>query len=272
MGYRALELVISSTKDLTNVNSTTTMKPYVEVSICDSQNKDLTPVQKSLHSERGSNPTWNFQVKLYIDVAKAKENSLALVVKLMSYRISHLKPNKEIGEVRVPIVELLDGFGEAEANAVAEKHVTKDALGSDGKTQGTLNFSYKVGRTEEYPPAGYASLEPSGTVGSFFKALGEEITAALISVGVSFGVSQAVDSALNRADDEEYPPAGYGSLEPSGTVGSFFKALGEEITAALISVGVSFGVSQAVDSALNRADDEGENASEAGFGQLVKEL
>ncbi|KAK7829896.1 protein SRC2-like [Quercus suber] len=218
MGYRALELVISSAKDLTNVNSTTTMKPYVEVSICDSQNKDLTPVQKSLHSERGSNPTWNFQVKLYIDVAKAKENSLALVVKLMSYRISHLKPNKEIGEVRVPIVELLDGFGEAEANAVAEKHVTKDALGSDGKTQGTLNFSYKVGRTEEYPPAGYASLEPSGTVGSFFKALGEEITAALISVGVSFGVSQAVDSALNRADDE------------------------------------------------------GENASEAGFGQLVKEL
>ena len=45
----------------------------------------------------------------------------------------------------MPIVELLDGFGEAEAkveaNAVAEKHVTKDALSSDGKTQGTLNFS-----------------------------------------------------------------------------------------------------------------------------------
>ena len=41
----------------------------------------------------------------------------------------------------MPIVELLDGFGEAEANAVAEKHVTKDALSSDGKTQGTLKFS-----------------------------------------------------------------------------------------------------------------------------------
>ena len=30
---------------------------------------------------------------------------------------------------------------EAEANVVAEKHVTKDALSSDGKTQGTLKFS-----------------------------------------------------------------------------------------------------------------------------------
>ena len=69
----------------------------------------------------------------------------------MSHRISHRKPNKEIGVVRVPIVELLDGFGEAEANAVAEKHVTKGALSLDGKTQETLKFSYKVGRTEEYP-------------------------------------------------------------------------------------------------------------------------
>ena len=71
---------------------------------------------------------------------------------------------------------------------------------------------------------------------------------------------------------EEYPFAGYdASLEPSGTVGSFVKALlGEEITVALISLGASFGVSQAVDSARNSADDEGENSSEAGFGQLVR--
>ncbi|XP_075669748.1 protein SRC2-like [Castanea sativa] len=193
------------------------MKPYAEVSICDSQNKALTPVQKSPHSELGSNPTWNFHVKLYIDVAKAKENSLVLVVKLMSHRISHGVPNKEIGVVRVPIVELLDGFDEAEANAVAEKQVTKNALSSDGKTQGTLNFSYKVGRTEEYPPAGSASPEPSGTVAGFgqlVKAFGEEITAALTSVGVSLGVAQAADSALNPADNEDEvdSEAGFGQL------------------------------------------------------------
>ncbi|KAL4634074.1 hypothetical protein ACB092_04G171000 [Castanea dentata] len=214
MGYRALELVISSAKDLTNVNRITTMKPYAEVSICDSQDKALTPVQKSPHPERGSNPTWNFQVTLYIDVAKAKENSLALVVKLKSFRNTHGARNKEIGVVRVPIVELLDGFGDAEANAVSEKHVTKEALSPDGKTQGTLKFSYKIGRTEECPPAGNASPEPSGPVGSFFQVLGEEITAALISVGVSFGVSQAADSALNPADDEgeNAPEAGFGQL------------------------------------------------------------
>lgn len=169
MGCRALELIISSAKGLTNVNSMTTMKPCAEVSIFDSQNKALTPVQKSPHSELGSNPPWNFHIQLYIDVAKAKENSLVLVVKLMSHRISHVAPNKEIGVVRVPSVELLDGFDEAEANAVAEKHATKNALSSDGKTQGTLKFSYEVGRTEEYPPAGYASSEPSGTLASLFK-------------------------------------------------------------------------------------------------------
>ena len=100
MGYRALELVISSAKGLTNVNSITKMRPYVEVSICDSQDKALTPMQKSPHSEHGSDPTWNFQVKPYIDVAKAMENSIALVVRLTSHRISHLKLNKEIGVVR----------------------------------------------------------------------------------------------------------------------------------------------------------------------------
>ena len=67
-----------------------------------------------------------------------------------------------------------------------------------------VNISYKVGRIEEYPFAGYdASPEPSGTVGSFVKALlGEEITMALILLGASFRVSQAVDFARNSADDE----------------------------------------------------------------------
>ena len=111
--------MISSAKGLTNVNSMTIMKPYAEVSICDSQNKALTPVQKSPHSELGSNPTWNFPVNLYIEAARAKENSLVLVVKLLSHRISHGALNKERGVVRVPIMELLGSFDEAEANAVA---------------------------------------------------------------------------------------------------------------------------------------------------------
>ena len=66
----------------------------------------------------------------------------------------------------------------------------------DGKTQGTLKFSYKVGRTEEYQLVGYASPNPGVMVGSIFKVLGEEITVALILVGVSFGVAQTADSLL----------------------------------------------------------------------------
>jgi hypothetical protein len=55
----------------------------------------------------GSNPKWNFS----IDVAAAKNNNLILVVKLKAKRI--FGNDKDIGEILVPIKNLLDSYDES---------------------------------------------------------------------------------------------------------------------------------------------------------------
>ncbi|KAK7842013.1 protein src2 [Quercus suber] len=122
------------------------MKPYALVSIRDNQNNLHSSEEKTPEDTGGgSNPTWNSPVTFKLDITKAKESSLELVVKLMSLRKDHLCRDKEIGKVRVLITKLLEGFGgEAKADAVvAEKQMTASVMTTDEKPQGTLVFSYK---------------------------------------------------------------------------------------------------------------------------------
>ncbi|KAL0005993.1 hypothetical protein SO802_013554 [Lithocarpus litseifolius] len=146
MDCRVLQLVIQSARELRNVNRVTTMKPYALVSIRDNQN-NLHSSEEKTPADRGggSNPTWNSPVTFNLDITKAKESNLELVVKLMSFRRNHLCKDKEIGEVRVFITKLLEGFGgEAKADAVvAEKQMSANVITADAKPQGTLLFSYK---------------------------------------------------------------------------------------------------------------------------------
>ncbi|KAF3976585.1 hypothetical protein ACB098_03G033400 [Castanea mollissima] len=143
MDCRVLQLVIQSAHGLRNVNHLTTMKPYALVSIRDKQNNLHSSEEKTPEdAEGGSNPTWNCPITFNLDITKAKESSLELVVKLMSDRWLR---DKEIGEVRVLITKLLEGFGgNAKANAVvAEKQMSASVMATDEKPQGTLVFSYK---------------------------------------------------------------------------------------------------------------------------------
>ncbi|KAL4636946.1 hypothetical protein ACB092_03G045100 [Castanea dentata] len=143
MDCRVLQLVIQSAHGLRNVNHLTTMKPYALVSIRDKQNNLHSSEEKTPEdAEGGSNPTWNSPITFNLDITKAKESSLELVVKLMSDRWLR---DKEIGEVRVLITKLLEGFGGgAKANAVvAEKQMSASVIATDEKPQGTLVFSYK---------------------------------------------------------------------------------------------------------------------------------
>ncbi|XP_075659751.1 uncharacterized protein LOC142629622 [Castanea sativa] len=146
MDCRVLQLVIQSARELKNVNRVTTMKPYALVSIRDKQNNLHSSEEKTPEdAEGGSNPTWNSPITFNLDITKAKESSLELVVKLMSLRTEHWFRDKEIGEVRVLITKLLEGFGGgAKANAVvAEKQMSASVMATDEKPQGTLVFSYK---------------------------------------------------------------------------------------------------------------------------------
>ncbi|XP_030966212.1 uncharacterized protein LOC115986925 [Quercus lobata] len=148
MDCRVLKLVIQSANGLKDVNHVTTMKPYAVVSIRDNQNNLHSSEEKTPEDTAGgaSNPTWNAEVTFNnLDITKAKESNLELVVKLMSLRTGHFFSDKEIGEVRVSITKLLEGFGgKAKADAVvAEKQMKESVKTTDEKSQGTLVFSYK---------------------------------------------------------------------------------------------------------------------------------
>ena len=139
--------MIQSAHGLKDVNHVTTMKPYAIVSIRDNQNNLHSSEEKTPEDTAGgSNPTWNSPVTFNLDITKAKESNLELVVKLMSFRTDHWFRDKEIGEVRVFITKLLEGFGgKAKADAVvAEKQMSAGVMTTtDEKPQGTLVFSYK---------------------------------------------------------------------------------------------------------------------------------
>uniref|UniRef100_A0A7N2LEN4 C2 domain-containing protein n=1 Tax=Quercus lobata TaxID=97700 RepID=A0A7N2LEN4_QUELO len=147
MDCRVLKLVIQSAHGLKDVNHVTTMKPYAIVSIRDNQNNLHSSEEKTPEDTGGaSNPTWNSPVTFNnLDITKAKESNHELVVKLMSFRTDHWFRDKEIGEVRVSITKLLEGFGgKAKADAVvAEKQMSASVMTTDEKPQGTLVFSYK---------------------------------------------------------------------------------------------------------------------------------
>ncbi|XP_050273998.1 uncharacterized protein LOC126716965 isoform X2 [Quercus robur] len=162
MDCRVLQLVIQSAQGLRNVNRVTTMKPYALVSIRDNHNNLYSSEEKTPEdAEGGSNPTWNSPVTFNLDITKAKESNLELVVKLMSLRTDHWFRDKEIGEVRVFITKLLEGFGgEAKADAVvAEKQMSASVMTTDEKPEGTLVFSYKFESvTTVQKPAGQRQI------------------------------------------------------------------------------------------------------------------
>ena len=162
MDCRVLQLVIQSAHGLRNVNRVTTMKPYALVSIRDNHNNLYSSEEKTPEdTEGGSNPTWNSSVTFNLDITKAKESNLELVVKLISLRMDHWFRDKEIGEVRVLITKLLEGFGgEAKADAVvAEKQMSASVMTTDEKPEGTLVFSYKFESvTTVQKPAGQRQI------------------------------------------------------------------------------------------------------------------
>ncbi|KAK7841995.1 protein src2 [Quercus suber] len=124
MSHRTLDISSISTKDLKLKKVScfsNKMGLYANVSIDGSGNssEQKTPIDKN----GGSNPIWNSPMKFTInDVAAAQQT---VVVKLKAERIIR---DKVIGQVRVPMKELLDNYGDSKG----ENHISYTWEGQRG--------------------------------------------------------------------------------------------------------------------------------------------
>lgn len=135
MGYRTLEINLISAKGLKQVNLFTKMDMYAVVSISDGDtkvDKQKTPVD----GEGDTNPTWNIPMKFTIDESAAQQDRLTLVFML---RCQRSLGDKDVGEVNVPIKELLNGVQDGKMTQFVRYQVRKPS----GRPKGEFSFSYK---------------------------------------------------------------------------------------------------------------------------------
>lgn len=134
MQYRPVEITIISAKGLKRVKHLSKMDVYVVVSLSGGpEMEQKTPVDK----ESGPNPNWNFPMNFNIDEEEAQKGRLGLNFKVICHRRLH--SDKEIGQVNVPVKELLDNGGDGKFL----KYVTFQVRKPNGKHRGELNLSYK---------------------------------------------------------------------------------------------------------------------------------
>lgn len=199
MDLRTLEITVISAKDIKDVNLISKMDVYVVVSINgDSRSKQKTPIDR----DGGTCPTWNTLMKFTLDESAAQQNRLTLSFKL---RCERAFGDKDIGEVNVPIKELLNSAGASNTTQFVTYQVRKPS----GKPKGELNLSYKFGEKAVSPsapeaPAAVMAYPPAASVTPKADA---PVTAYPAAVAASSSVYPPVAA---------YPPApaGYGYPPP----------------------------------------------------------
>ena len=138
MECKVLDITINSAKDLQDVNLFFKMEVYAVVSIQDFNIIKDDTCMKITHIDKdcGRNPEWNSPMKFYVNTFASQQNRLDLVVEL---KADKKLGNKDIGEVRVPMKELLESFGESNN----EKSVSYSVITPSGEAKGLLYFTYK---------------------------------------------------------------------------------------------------------------------------------
>ncbi|KAA8545145.1 hypothetical protein F0562_019966 [Nyssa sinensis] len=140
MEYRPLDITVISADDLKNVNIFTTMDVYVVVSLSIyNTTVSKTKRKTSVDKDGGSSPRWNHRMKFSVEeAALAQQAEVSLLFQIKSDRFFG---DKYIGQVSVPIRELLDNTTDMNSEHVVDYQV----LTPSGNVKGTLKFSYKFG-------------------------------------------------------------------------------------------------------------------------------
>ena len=123
---------------------------YANVSV-HSVNNNNSQKKTANDTEGGSNPKWNFS----IDVAAAQKNNLTLMVKLKEKWI--FGEDKDIGEILVPVKNLLDSYGESNDLKLVTYELE---MNRDGKSKGQLHFSFKFGEVTQSSLAATTTTPP----------------------------------------------------------------------------------------------------------------
>lgn len=201
MEYRALEITIISARSLKKVKHLTKMDVYVVVSLPGAPHTEQkTPVDK----DGGTSPNWNFPMKFNIDEADARKNRHALNFEVKCSRRLH--SDEEIGEVNVPLEELLDNGGDGKF----VKYVTYQVRKLSGKLTGELNLSYK-----------FADDRVLGTTSSSFSIVNEPAMAYPADINGTSSQhhrpppppTHACTSLGTALDGLPYRPPGYPVME-----------------------------------------------------------
>ncbi|KAJ6725460.1 hypothetical protein OIU79_003770 [Salix purpurea] len=144
MGERTLEINVISARSLKDVNYISKMDVYAVVSISgdDAKQKPSQKTKTPIDRAGGKNPTWNFPMKFGIPETPLAENRLNLVIKLKCERALG---DKDVGEVNVPVKELLDSAGDGKSMKFVSYQVRKPS----GKPKGEVSFSFKFSEIEK---------------------------------------------------------------------------------------------------------------------------
>ncbi|KAI3825861.1 hypothetical protein L1987_07553 [Smallanthus sonchifolius] len=127
--YRPLDITVISASGLENFLFFFRTRVYVVVSLINGN----SVVEKKTHSTHGRNPKWNHRIKFPVE-----ESAIYTTTLLFVLRQHRLCGDRDIGEVSIPVSELL------EANSGSSEHVVDYQVQSmRGKSVGTFTFCHQ---------------------------------------------------------------------------------------------------------------------------------
>ncbi|KAI3685493.1 hypothetical protein L6452_34741 [Arctium lappa] len=134
MGYCSLDITVLSASGLKNVNMFTRMRVYVVVSLI---NRNIVSTKKTHVSNGGCNPTWSHRIKFSIE-----DTAIPTCTLLFILRCRSLLGDKDIGEVSIPVSDLLDTTKDSTNTEIVADYLVRRFI--QGKARGTLTFSHQI--------------------------------------------------------------------------------------------------------------------------------
>ncbi|KAK1416049.1 hypothetical protein QVD17_31837 [Tagetes erecta] len=164
--YRTLELTLFSAKELPKPKTTSNLNAYAVVSISGT-NK---PQKFTIPIDNDTDPT---SMKFTVNEAACLKNRLTLVVKIKAKRMFF---DKKLGEVRVPINELLARVKTDQG--VAMQTVSFPMSKRHHEPEGVVSFSYKFG--DRYSVLSSAKVATRGRRGRSGVGIGAGVVGGLV--------------------------------------------------------------------------------------------